>query len=290
MSGFGESHRQDGPLAVCVELRSINAKGLKLTTRLPEGYAPLEPRVESTLRSRIRRGTVLCTIRLTRERSADDYRINAVALAAYCRQVKSLAPALPEAGAVSIDALLALPGVVEEQPLVAADSDAVWPLVLATLGDAADRLDQMRAQEGQAMAVDLASNCKSIGESLDTVERLSGGVAESYRSRLWDRVQKVLDQRGMTLDPADLIREVSIYADRCDASEEIVRLRSHLEQFDEIMQSDEEVGRKLEWLTQEMFREANTIGSKAGDVEISRQVIEIKSAVERIREMVQNIQ
>ena len=115
-------------------------------------------------------------------------------------------------------------------------------------------------------------------------------MADNYRARLNDRLQKTLEQYQVTLDPADLIKEVSIFAERSDISEETVRLRSHLEQFDQLLKADESSGRKLEFLTQEMFREANTVGSKANDVTISRHVIEIKAAIERIREMIQNVE
>ena len=140
------------------------------------------------------------------------------------------------------------------------------------------------------MADDLASNCRAIAAGLAAIEARSPLVLDAYRTRLEDRLKKVLAEYQMTLDPADVIREVTLYADRGDISEEIVRLKSHLDQFDSIMNLPESSGRKLEFLTQELFREANTIGSKASDIEIAMQVIEIKTAIERIREQIQNIE
>src|SRR4029078_6750349 len=139
-------------------------------------------------------------------------------------------------------------------------------------------------------AADLASNGTSIARELDAIEVRAPQVADSYRSRLTDRLTKTLAEYQITLQPGDLIREISIFAERSDISEEIVRLRSHLEQFASTLDLPESSGRKLAFLTQEMSRETNTIGSKANDVQISRHVIEIKAAIERIREMIQNVE
>ena len=140
------------------------------------------------------------------------------------------------------------------------------------------------------MAADLAINCRSVTASLEQVACRSPQSVEDYRIRLHEKMQKILEKHSVSLDPSDLIKEVSLFADRSDISEEIVRLRSHVEQFLATMELPENSGRKLEFLTQEMVREANTIGSKANDVEITRHVIEIKTAIERIREMIQNIE
>ena len=148
----------------------------------------------------------------------------------------------------------------------------------------------MRAEEGRAMAADLAANCRRSPGELEAIDARAPLVVDRYRARLTERLTKMLAEYQITLEPADLIREISIFAERSDISEEIVRLRSHLEQFDDTLDLPESSGRKLEFLTQEMFRETNTIGSKANDVQIARHVIEIKAAIERIREMIQNVE
>ena len=140
------------------------------------------------------------------------------------------------------------------------------------------------------MGVDLEANRQAIGASLEQIAVRSPVVVDNYRTRLQERLKRALGELSITLEESDILKEVSLFADRSDISEEIVRLRSHLEQFATIMQATESSGRKLEFLTQEMVREANTIGSKANDVEIARLVIEIKTAVERIREMIQNVE
>ncbi len=140
------------------------------------------------------------------------------------------------------------------------------------------------------MAADLESNCQFIRGQLQEIERLAPGVAEAYRGRLRERIEKLLVEHGVAVEAQDIVREVGLFAERSDISEEVVRLHSHLVQFLTIMQGAESNGRKLEFVTQEMFREANTVGSKANDAGIARHVIEVKTAIERIREMIQNIE
>ena len=173
---------------------------------------------------------------------------------------------------------------------MALDPAEDWPLIGATLEAALTNLARMRTEEGRAMAADLAANCRLIAARLDQLARRAPLVADGYRQRLEERLKRVLADFQVALDPGELVKEVSLFAERGDISEEIIRLRSHLDQFDAIMALPESAGRKLEFLTQEMFREANTIGSKANDVEITNDVIEIKTAIERIREMIQNIE
>ena len=148
----------------------------------------------------------------------------------------------------------------------------------------------MRADEGEALAKDLQQQCETVESSLGAIETRVPSVAEHYKQRITDRVNESLSELKVTVEPADLVREISLFAERSDISEEIVRLRSHLEQFDKAMQLPESAGRKLEFICQEMGRETNTIGSKANDSEISQQVVEIKAALERIREQIQNVQ
>lgn len=178
---------------------------------------------------------------------------------------------------------------VEDNSAASVDVEAEWPVIRQALDTALERLGAMREQEGRAMESDLKVNCQAIVAALDQIEKRAPLVGDSYRDRLTERVRKLLSEQGVTVEPADLIREVSIFADRADISEETVRLRSHLDQFAASL-AEEGAGRKLEFVVQEMFRETNTIGSKANDVEISRQVIEVKTAIERIREMIQNVE
>jgi len=290
MTGFGEGHRQQGTLTVSIELRTINSRYFKLTLRCPEGYNALEPQLEAVLRERIKRGTVQVNLRLDRQRKPDDFQLNLTVLSSYYKQLEALRRELPESGPVNLSAALTLPGVVSEQTASWSDAAGDWAQIEQALIDALARLELMRSDEGRAMAADLRTNAAVISAQLAEIEQRAPLVVESFRSRLSERLKKALAEYDVELDASSLIREVSIYAERSDISEEIVRLKSHLEQFESFLEAQESAGRKLEFLTQEMFREANTIGSKAGDLEIARAVIEIKAAIERIREMIQNVE
>ncbi len=290
MTGYGESQTQADRLAVSVEVRCINSRYLKLSIRSSDGYGPLDPKIEGIVRERIRRGTIQVNVRIERAASAEDYRLNEEVLDGYRGQLRRIQEAWGNHQPIDPQQLLLLPGIVSEAKRGAEDVGQDWPVIRENLTRALDGLDSMRRGEGKAMAADLTANLDVIGKALEEVEKRAPNVVEMYRARLNDRIGKVLAELNATLEPADILKEVSLFADRSDISEEVVRLRSHLEQFREIMDSAEPSGRKLDFLTQEMVREGNTIGSKANDVEIARHVIEIKAAVERIREMIQNVE
>jgi len=290
MTGFGEAHRKDASLAVAAEIRTINSRYFKLVVRAGEGYSALEPLIENLVRQQIKRGTVQVSLRLERARGADDFKINTAVLEGYLAQLEPVAKSRKLTAPVAIESLLSLPGVVDMDGGGPQDPMEEWPLLSATLQAAMDNMATMRTEEGKAMAADLASNAATIARELSEIEGRAPLVGDAYRARLTDRLTKTLAEYEVSLQPGDLVREISIYAERSDISEEIVRLRSHLEQFAATLDLPESAGRKLEFLTQEMFRETNTIGSKANDVQISRHVIEIKAAIERIREMIQNVE
>lgn len=290
MTGFGEGHCHRDGIHVVVEARTINSRYFKLTVRAPEGYTSMEPQIEAVVRRAVRRGTVQINLRVQREPSPDDFRINEVVVRSYRRQVEQLAEGATLSDEAVIGAILNLPGAVNEDEARMAETEKEWPLVEEALTDSLDHLTQMRTREGEAMADDLRANCRTIAAQLDQVEARAPKVVESYAQRLRERLNTLLAEHDVHVEPADIVREVGIFAERSDIGEEIVRLRSHLGQFDEFMQEGESVGRKLEFVTQEMFRETNTIGSKANDAEIARHVVEMKAAIERMREMIQNVE
>jgi len=183
-----------------------------------------------------------------------------------------------------------LPGVVTESASRRSDADAVWPVLEGALNEALENLSRMRADEGAAMGRDLHANCQAIDADLEQIGQRAPLVVDAYRKRLLERLNKLLEEFGLEIQAADIVREVGLFTDRSDISEEIVRLRSHLQQFDAIARTEQNNGRKLDFLIQEMLRETNTIGSKANDSEIARHVVEIKTAIERMREMIQNVE
>ena len=290
MTGFGESHCQRDGVAVGVEVRAINNRYFKLAVRATEGYGTLEPQIEAAVRQSIRRGTVQVSLRVDRVRSPEEFQTQRQRLGPLPRPVAVALSAMGPARASGAGGAVGPARGGRRALALAIDPAEDWPLIGETLEAALTNLARMRTEEGRAMAADLTANCRAIAERIDRVARRAPLVADGYRLRLEERLKRVLADFQVALDPGELVKEVSLFAERADISEEIIRLRSHLDQFDVIMALPESVGRKLEFLTQEMFREINTIGSKANDVEITNDVIEIKTAVERIREMIQNVE
>ncbi len=290
MTGFGEARSQTADVSALIEIRTINSRHFKLSYRASDGYASLEPDVEALVRQSIRRGTVHVNLRVDRQASPEDYRVNGPVLESYRRQLEAFAGKSDRTDGVPLETLLQLPGAIDEKGHADLDPRTDWPVIEPVLRDALAAVAQMRTDEGAALQADLAQNGQVIEGFLDKVADRAPAVAESYQARLTQRVNKSLTELNVTVEPADLLRDVSLFADRSDISEEVVRLRSHLQQFTDVLQLPESSGRKLEFISQEMGREINTIGSKANDAEMSRYVIEIKSALERIREQIQNVE
>ena len=292
MTGYGDASFQSDDLQVAVELRSVNNRYLKVVLRATEPYNLLEAEFEKVLRKTIRRGAVQIHLRCTRKYAPQDFQINAVALRSYLEQLLPVCRSmnLPESGQALLAGALALPGVVPEPAVAGFRMDEEWPVLERVLEEALKRLQAMRLEEGRAMAQELLQYRDQIAGELEQIRRKTPQVQVQYRDRLLERVRGLISELDVKIDRSDLIKEVSVFAERSDVAEEVVRLASHLDQFQEVFKEPESAGRKLEFLTQEMGREANTIGSKASDVEISRHVVEIKSTLEKIRELVQNVE
>lgn len=293
MTGFGEARRERDGFSVRVEIRAVNARYLKIGIRSNNGLTVgVENEVENLVRQVIRRGTVNVSVYLDHEPDAGDYRINQQVLLGYLQQVSQLAVDHGLAPPGGLEGFLLLPGVVSDLSDPAANSERIRPDVLAAVQEALDKLQQMRATEGKAMADDLRGNCQRLLELVSQVETRAPLVVEDYRQRLQERMVQLLGDAAAALRPEDILKEVSFFAERSDISEELVRLRSHVQQFQGFLDKDREEapGRRLDFLSQEMLREINTMGAKANDVTISHCVVEMKAIVERIREMVQNIE
>jgi uncharacterized protein (TIGR00255 family) len=215
-----------------------------------------------------------------------------VALRSYVTQVRKVAAelGLADGGQGLLGQALALPGVVPEPATSSFSLEEDWPVLEKVLQKALERMQAMRQEEGRAMAQELLQIRDHIAGELGRIRARMPAVTEAYRDRLFERLRGLLVELDVQIDRKELIKEVAIFAERADISEEVVRLASHLDQFREVLGEPESAGRKLEFLTQEMFRETNTIGSKASDVEISRHVVEIKGDLEKIRELVQNVE
>ncbi len=226
----------------------------------------------------MKRGTIQIHLRCERQYAPQDFLINTVALRSYITQMREACSGLMAREQVDglLGQVLALPGVVPEPGTGSLKLDEEWPVMEGVLQRALDKLQTMRQEEGRAMTQELLSLRDAIATQLEAIRERSPRIVLLFRDRLLERVRGLLAETDVQIDKSDLIKEVSIFAERSDIAEEVTRLASHLEQFQVIVNEPESAGRKLEFLTQEMSREANTIGSKASDVAISRHVVEIK--------------
>jgi len=291
MTGFGTAAVEQDGAACSAELRSVNNKYFKATIRLPEELSVLEAELESLLSRRLTRGSTVLTVRYADESAAAAGRVNTAAIQSYLQQLLEV-PGLDHAAArIDLGALLALPGVI----VGAVDGDRLdraRAIVLRTAGEACDRLLLMREREGESLHTLLHQQRRFIAERLAEIGARAPLVVEAYQERLRVRINALLADSGAAVRDEDLLREVAVYAERSDIAEEVSRLESHLEQFREIIddKAGEPAGRTLDFLAQEMLREANTIASKSSDAGISRRVVEIKGAIDRVKEQAANVE
>jgi uncharacterized protein (TIGR00255 family) len=292
MTGYGEARYQSEALSLSIELRALNNRYLKVSLRAPDPYHLLEAECEKVIRRSVKRGTLQVQLRCERQAAPQDFRIDGVALGSYVQQLRALGQqlGLREHTDVLLGQILTLPGVVPEAGSRSFHLHDDWPVIEKVLSEALQQLQTMRREEGRAMAQELLTHRDTVRRHLDVIRGKAPSVVTGFRDRLLDRVRQLLSNFDVKIDQNDVLREVSVFAERSDIAEEVVRLATHLDHFQEIMKEEESPGRKLEFLTQEMFREANTIGSKASDVDISREVVEIKGTLEKIRELIQNVE
>ena len=294
MTGYGDARHEADGVTVAAEIRSVNNRYLKLNVRGIESAA-IESKIDALVRKHVRRGALNVIIRFAREANAEDYRINLDVVDAFDKQLRSLDGAVVtgHTGLTRIDlaTLLTIPGVVKAPSAGGSMSDEDWEqYVKPTVIAAIESLEKMRSAEGSAMADDFRANCDALSQRLEKIAERAPSVVAGYQTRLTERINTLLKDFDVSVTGADVAREVGVFAERSDISEEVVRLRSHLEQFAKISDEKESAGRKLEFLIQEMLRETNTIGSKSNDSEIAVHVVEIKTHIERMREMVQNVE
>ena len=301
MTGQGHASAH-GPLGtVNVEVRTVNSRGFKCSPRVSDSLMTLENKLETLARSMIHRGTVQLSVSWKRPPGENATQIDATLLQGYLTQLQKVRDERGDASLnIDLATLIQAPGVVVSSPDSVADQDQLWEFVQAATVEAIENLNQMRQVEGIRMAESLRSDCQIVGDHLQQIQSLAPRSTDQYRQRLETKVQRILQDNDLNVGQIDLLREVQIYADRVDISEEVTRLESHLAMFLDVLAGKKSVGkdpqkgaptgRKLDFIIQEMFREANTTGSKASDAEISAHVVEIKCAIERMRELVQNLE
>jgi len=288
MTGYGEAQCHDGEVAYRLELRSVNNRYFKASIKLPDHLAVFESEVDKLLRGRLTRGSVTYTLRV-RDISAEAAQdVNVAALRRYVEQLNRVSAD----GPVRIDlaAVLALPGVCQPPEIDETGREHQREILTRLTHEAMDRLIEMRKAEGRALGEDLLGQCRAIRDHLVAVAERAPGVLKEYHQKLLQRANELLGESKLQLELDDVRREVALYAERCDINEEVSRLRSHLDQFERLCKTGEQAGRRLEFLAQEMLREANTVGSKSNDAEIVHRVVEIKGAIDRLKEQVQNVE
>jgi uncharacterized protein (TIGR00255 family) len=289
MTGFGTAAGVIDGVEYVVEVRSVNNRYLKCIAKLPEAWSQTESDVETLCRQHARRGTVTLTVRMRLRDENAAYEVNTAALSRYLDQLRPVT--IDAGGEVRVDlaSLLALPGVCEPpgtDELRRRTRDGLMALIAQAL----EALVDMRTREGEALVSELRGHCDVVESGLAEVMTLAPQVVCDYQQRLTRRVQELTAAAKVEIDADQLAREVAIFAERCDVAEEIARLGGHIEQFRETMEAAEPAGRKLDFIAQEMLREANTIASKAASGEIARRVVDIKTAIDRIKEQVQNVE
>lgn len=290
MTGFGDASGSDSGSVYTVEVRSVNNKFLKITTRIPDRLASLEPEIEQVVRAIISRGSITVTVSCTDTDEGAAQDINIAALRKYAQQVSEATGAPIES--ISAAALVALPGVLcppgdEESRLQRARS-SITPMVKLAL----EHLIAMRTREGVALNDDLAGHLEFIGERLEQITEFAPRVVADYERRLMARIESLISDTGAEVAQSELVREIAVYAEKTDIAEEISRLSEHLVHFRDLLGDDSgrPIGRTMDFLAQELLREANTIASKSPDAQMSRLIVEIKGAIDRIKEQVQNVE
>lgn len=288
MTGHGHASVRHDPYSIDVEVRAVNNRFLKITPKISDLVSPIEVQLEGIVREFVRRGTVSLSIRVTREDQAPATRVCQATLSNYVEAAKV---AIEKSGipcTVEIGAMLQLPGVLESSG--ATDSEQLLDCVAQAIRISLQNLNRMRASEGNAMQQQLSDGIQHIRLLKTKIEGRAPQVLEEYRNRLQSRVRAGLSDLGHSVDQVDIVREVLLYSDKCDIREELVRLSSHLNQFEQTISDGDSQGKRLDFLIQELLRETNTIGSKANDASIAHDVVSIKTVIEQLRELVQNVE
>ena len=288
MTGFGEGAASVPGIGVTVELSSVNRKQLDINVSLPRTLVTLDARVQGLVRAEFSRGRVSGVVRVdASEGAASVVTVDDKLAAEYVASIRQVAVTLGLADDLGAESISRLPGVVsvEQEKL---DADLVGSVLDQAMAKALSGLSRMRAIEGEALGKDLYMRLGLLEDTVKTISTLSASVVADYRKKLFQR----LEEAGLDDLASDerIVKEIALFADRCDISEELTRLDSHLAQAYDLLNSDEPVGRTLDFLCQELFREINTVGSKANEVEITRHVVGFKTELERIREQVQNVE
>jgi len=289
MTGFGRASSRDRKFDIEVELRSVNHRFLTLKQSLPEGLGRCETDIEQLVRGSLTRGSVSLSVTVKSAEANRPRLPDPAVLREVASRLRETQKALKLKGEIGIGDLLGVP-TLWSSSAAEAPAEELWPRVKKLLGEALRALVAHRAREGKAIEKDLRARLDTIESRVGAVRERTRAVVELYQKRLDERIQTLLRQKGIEGAQVDIVKEVAIHADRCDVSEETQRLSAHLAEFRKILSGEGQVGRRLDFLTQEMGRETNTIASKGNDASISACAVEVKAELEKIKEQVDNLE
>ena len=288
MTGFGRAVKEIDGYIISVELKSVNHRYFEFYSRCPRQYGFIDDKIKSFINSRVARGKVECYVSIEALDTDDvDVVVNHTLAGAYVSALREIAERYELRDSISANDVARYQDVLVVRK-AEEDEEKIWSYVKAVAKEALDKFIEMRAVEGKKMYEDVYSRSQFILDTVSFIEERSPETVKEYNDKLVQRVHDLLGD--VTLDEGRILQEVAVYADKVAVAEETVRLRSHIEQLREFLNSDEAIGRKIDFLVQEINRETNTIGSKCSDVEIARKVVDMKAEIEKIREQIQNIE
>lgn len=287
MTGYGRGSALHGNYDISVEVRSLNRKNLDAIVTLPREWQALEGRILSALKERVERGRVVIHVQAQLASDGDEEAFDSASVAILVEEFRALSESLEAPFTITPDLLLQLALYAKKNQRLP-DPEAVEGILLEAFRSALASMVAMRESEGLLLAADLKARAEVLRELIAAIEGYAGGTVARYRELLLQRLRQGMFD--FDLDDERVLKEIALFADRCDITEEITRLNSHLDQLGQFLESAGPVGRRTDFLLQEMNREINTIGSKSNDIRISRQVIAFKNELERLREQVANIE
>lgn len=290
MTGFGKSEHTDGKRNIVVEIKTVNHRYSDISVKMPRRYSFAEDKIKSTVKETLRRGKVDVSIMVENITAEDiNIKLNQVVAKQYYDNLQMLQQSFDLSGEITLQFLATLPDVMKSVADVE-DEAEITKAILIPVADACKKLDEMRSVEGEKLAEDLIMRGRLIRDLVERITKRSPLVTKAYTEKLNERIKELIGN-NVTIPEDRILVEAAIFADKCSITEELVRLDSHIIQLNNIItKSNQPDGKKLDFLVQEMNREANTIGSKANDLEITNMMLEIKAEIEKIREQVQNIE
>lgn len=290
MTGYGNARISGDGFELTIEVKSVNNRFLKISSKLSEEIIILQNDLEEEVRELIDRGSIFLVVIFRATRLTDLFDIDEQVLRKYMERLRKLKTRMGKGQEIGLKDLLLLPGVVRSEDSFVHGKETVLPVAVQGVKKAVRAMIAMREQEGKNLLREFRTRAKLLRDLLSQIEVFAPRVIEDYRERLRERVNRILVGHDVEVPAQDLLKEVAIMAERSDITEEIDRMRSHLDQFAECLDAREPVGRKLEFLVQEMFREANTMASKSISATLSRNLVEMKAEVDRLKEQVQNLE